>query len=527
MLRRLQDTLVDTTQSIARLTAEYTTYTSHNVQGEYEGFDNFEAEASAPYVSPIPLNFGPRQHGFDLGLFSLYKGLPFFSPECQRWVKLCTGESIDVNQLFHSQAEDYYPSCSVVLQSPGGLGTLPPRSELDLCLRLFYSTELSRVFPVVEVTAIPVMVNAIYSETATVDIIACIYALITFITGFTEGTSFSIDPQRCEAQVRLLIPDLLLHSPTMASLQTMLLMALCQMTQGNIQAVYQFIAIAAGMLHGLGGNVPSESHVRTLFWVTYILDKDLSLRTGRPPVICDDHYDLRLPSAYSEYTAHLPPTEQPFWTDLRLSIIKSKAYTSLYSARALKSTDVGLIKAIRELGSELDEWRLMLPVGHRPAYGEPSEYACKEIRWILIHLDFHRTVTLVYQASSRCTHWLENRRLGLGVQSCFDICVAASRSSLLHLIKASQIQLHDPNFWVVIVFPLSASISLFCNILLNPLGPEVTEDLDLMSRAPASIFQLSTKRPSQNELTQYHALVRFTTELSRLANRAIANAHGA
>jgi hypothetical protein len=79
---------------------------------------------------------------------------------------------------------------------------------------------------------------------------------------------------------------------------------------------------------------------------------------------------------------------------------------------------------------------------------------------------------------------------------------------------------------VVIVFPLSASISLFCNILLNPHSSEAAGDLALMSRAPASIFQLSTKQPSRKELTQYYALVRFTTELSRLANQAIGLAHG-
>lgn len=74
---------------------------------------------------------------------------------------------------------------------------------------------------------------------------------------------------------------------------------------------------------------------------------------------------------------------------------------------------------------------------------------------------------------------------------------------------------------MVIFYPMSASISLFCNILLDPLNPRAADDLALISRAPASIFQLSTKRPSQKEMNQYHALIRFIAELSRLANRAI------
>jgi hypothetical protein len=216
---------------------------------------------------------------------------------------------------------------------------------------------------------------------------------------------------------------------------------------GNLQAVDQFIGVAARMLFVLGGHRPTENHARTLFWICYILDKDLSLRTGRIPVICDDHCDLTLPPAYSEHTVHLHASEQPFWTDLRLSIIKSKTYNLLYSTRALAATDAELIKVIRDLGQELDVWRMGLPVAYRPAFSEPSEAACQESRWIMIHLDFHHCVAMVHQASSRCTLWSESQTQVVGIQSSFDICVAASRSSLHHLLKASQIYGHYPNFW--------------------------------------------------------------------------------
>lgn len=78
---------------------------------------------------------------------------------------------------------------------------------------------------------------------------------------------------------------------------------------------------------------------------------------------------------------------------------------------------------------------------------------------------------------------------------------------------------------VVIFYPMSASISLFCNVLLDPLNPRAADDLALISRAPASIFQLSTKQPSRKEMAQYDSLIRFIAELSRLASQAIQNAH--
>lgn len=215
-----------------------------------------------------------------------------------------------------------------------------------------------------------------------------------------------------------------------------------------MQAMGHFVAIADRMLYVLGGYRPSDSHTRTLFWVCYILDKDLSLRTGRLPVICDYQCDLTLPPAYNEHTIYLHAMEQPFWTDLRLSIIKSKIYNLLYSPRALSATDAELIRIIRDISEDLDKWRMSLPVSHRPAFGEPSEMVRQEIRWMLMHLDFYHCVTMVHQASSRCAQWPESHRHALGVQSSFEICVMASRYSLNHLLKASQFYIHDPNFWL-------------------------------------------------------------------------------
>ena len=48
-----------------------------------------------------------------------------------------------------------------------------------------------------------------------------------------------------------------------------------------------------------------DRHLRHLFWLCYVLDKDISLRTGRPPVIADQFCDLTLPEGYAQQP--LPP----------------------------------------------------------------------------------------------------------------------------------------------------------------------------------------------------------------------------
>lgn len=130
-------------------------------------------------------------------------------------------------------------------------------------------------------------------------------------------------------------------------------------------------------LNASGRLAQQNMHLRKLFWLCYLLDKEISLRTGQPPAIPDDHCDLTLPVGYldmqylDEYlyadAAHLDETAVPLLPgDLRLTMIKSKACRLLYSTEALRKSDADLLRDIRELDEELERWRLSVPQKHRP-----------------------------------------------------------------------------------------------------------------------------------------------------------------
>ena len=95
----------------------------------------------------------------------------------------------------------------------------------------------------------------------------------------------------------------------------------------------------------------TKNHHRNLFWICYTFDNELSLRTGQPPSINDEHCDLTLPPGYIErlYTNQgSKPSSRDilgvplFAGDLRLTMIKSRAYNTLYSARALQKSNAEL-----------------------------------------------------------------------------------------------------------------------------------------------------------------------------------------
>lgn len=201
-------------------------------------------------------------------------------------------------------------------------------------------------------------------------------------------------------------------------------------------------------------------HLRNLFWVNYTLDKELALRTRQPPAINDDHCDLTLPPEYgkhlhSDTPTHLPSTdalpECHFPGDLRLSMIKSHAYSALYSVRALQKSDAELIKAIRETDNELETWRLSLPPKYRPtisfSHENPPAKSDMDTLSVILRLEYHHCMTVIHQASGRCSAWASHQSGVMeGVSSSLALSVGASRSSLSYL-QTTQHALPGDSFW--------------------------------------------------------------------------------
>jgi len=193
-----------------------------------------------------------------------------------------------------------------------------------------------------------------------------------------------------------------------------------------------------------------KRHLRKLFLLCYMLGKEISLRTGQPPSISDGHCDLTLPGGYldiqymDEYldtdVTHLDESAVPILPgDLLLIMIKSKACSMLYSAKALQKSDADLLRDIRELDEELEEWRLSVPPKHRPVLflpqGSPLESDLpKSIRTIVIRFEYCHLVATIHQATSRCMAWAarESREMD-SVRSSLALAVEASRSTLLTL----------------------------------------------------------------------------------------------
>jgi hypothetical protein len=242
-----------------------------------------------------------------------------------------------------------------------------------------------------------------------------------------------------------------------------------RMFSGHWQGAAFFHSIACRIVCSLKGHVykPSnlleremsrlgrENHqTRTLFWLCYMLDKDISFRTGNPPLLTEGYCDLTATDDFLHYYTYLPALDEFFEVndkidlhltphlpgDTRLSRLKEKVCRQLFSAQALKYNDNQLLLHIRKLDDEIECWRLSIPNSFRPALfvsentspNSPEEGIPHIIRRMSLQLEYHHLMTVIHTTVRKCTPEAADgiEDLHAVVHSSFDLSLVASRSTL-------------------------------------------------------------------------------------------------
>ncbi|KAK4152099.1 hypothetical protein C8A00DRAFT_44791 [Chaetomidium leptoderma] len=450
------------------------------------------AESPAAVQGPVfgKLHFAGRH----LGDISLHNGIPFLSAEGQRWIASRTGESAPLQTLCapapsSRMRQGVHPA--FFCTNMGHMNSkieLPERRVVEECLEMFSATPFKRIWPAVDAVLFQRTIEVAYDERTgpcslePVASRACIFSFLALLSlhHMYPKSMPSLDSEECAMQAQYLLPQAFYH-----------------LLLGQLQKAAVFHSLACRMMFTLGANTivvpPLSAHegaddgwrcknqLRKLFWMIYCIDKEISLRTGQPPSINDDDCDLALPDGYVDfkYLHDIPEFEALLLDDtavpllpgdIRLDIIKSKTYTMLYSARAMRKSDAEVVMDIRRLDEELEAWRLSVPTGFRPSLSlrqdqvQPDLSEPRKMERVMIHLE------------------------------------------------------------MAVFYPISALWTLFCNIIYNPLNPHADVDLDLLNSAPLLIKEMRLRRLARDEMAHMKMVDDFVAELARLANRAVLKA---
>ena len=270
--------------------------------------------------------------------------------------------------------------------------------------------------------------------------------------------------------------ELTMRSTDLLGVQALLSMAMFM--QGTPNPQPSFMLLAAGIrishnigLHrrGTGFNLNPIEHEqrKRVFWIGYMLDKDLSLRNGRPPAQDDDDVNVDLPDADPKDgignipLANVKGKLNMFRTVCEFAIIQSKVYKRLYASKATKRSDGELLQTIGELDQELEDWKNRIPIEFRPEHEIQASHTPLMLHIVMLHFSYYNCLTTVHRMSVHHGYWtsrlsnyaiqgLNARPLNPRVYSSAALCTAAARASI-SLLK--HIPPNDAScvWWVVLI----------------------------------------------------------------------------
>ncbi|KAJ5156090.1 hypothetical protein N7492_008893 [Penicillium capsulatum] len=301
------------------------------------------------------------------------------------------------------------------------------------------------------------------------------------------------------------LTELTMRNTDLLSVQALLGMSLFLQGTPNPQPAFFLVAAAIRLSHSIGlhkrgssfGLNPVEVEQRKrVFWIAYCLDKDICLRSGRPPVQDDDDMNVELPSEDPpDNVGNVPLADgrskfNLFRSLCEFATIESRVYKRLYSAKASRQSDGELLNTIGELDKELEDWKDNIPVDFRPENEIQATHGPLLLHVVVLHFAYYNCLTTIHRMSVHHGYWtsrlsnyaiqgLNARPLNPRVFLSAVLCVTAARASI-NLIK----YIPQGDFacvWLIIYYPVSALVTLFANILQNPSDARARSDVKLMN----------------------------------------------
>ncbi|RBR12071.1 hypothetical protein FVER53590_04424 [Fusarium verticillioides] len=499
----------------------------------------------SPYLQQNPANAVSVSIWTCLGQHWYFKGIPINSPQGREWISSKIGENVSLDgfRLFGSQ-NHYFSSSSPPF-------TFPERQMIEAFLNSYFTSPWRLLYPIIDVALVKETLAAAYTESQSAQM--CFLAFMALCSRLKGSL---LQPDDSDAYIRAshsYLPQLLGQS-TLESLQTVIMLQIYHLLSGQWSAAAELHPYACRAIYDLKGHIAHPSgpdtgvgrrqrHIRNLFWLCYILDKDIALKYGRPPCLTRDYCDLTLPDDWARVYQDRVGTTQGgmflqddsmcFSQDLCLSQIKEKICLFLCSLDNSKLLDAAILGQVRQLDVDLETWRSSIPVAYRPKWSMSSEHPLlhpdmsfvQRIRCIHLQLEYKYLMTMIHTAVRRCgaLYGVDDKLpddLHSVYHSSSDISLEASRTTL-QIFKSHIDILQEDMFGHIAIYPPIAAMALFMNLLLHQSDPRARSDLDLLAGC-ATLFQdMPMADLTDNDIDCIQELNRFISELVRLGNSAI------
>lgn len=367
---------------------------------------------------------------------------------------------------------------------------LPPLEDALVVVHRYF-THFNPLIPLFSQPEFMCMLHKWYSSPASRERAewACINIVLALGSWIPALPVHEIDFSRDEAgfarymtNAQSVLAELVTREQDLLGLQVLLGLVLLFETTNDARPAAVLIGAAIRLAHRLrlqsGRDVrmrypPEEELTRSrLFWIAYMLDKEISLRHRTPSVQLDADIDLDLPSGAPEdgvgdiYSLDGRVRINYLRLRVRLAHIQGRVYDLLYSTRSAKASEQQRQHWVLRLSHQLESWRLAIPaemqlgsvvgsMGRVELFLMSSLHCAYLSSMVMVHGIWSSRAGWIKRLSNYSIELIQQSRMGCDTHGCLGgqnpplpsawaYCVQVSRECLA---MASMIPQSDCNIW--------------------------------------------------------------------------------
>lgn len=218
------------------------------------------------------------------------------------------------------------------------------------------------------------------------------------------------------------VPLLAVRTPSLSSIQALLGIAVFLQATPVPRSYSLLVANAIRLGHSIGLHRQESYHNgmpvaeieqrKRVFWLCYILDRDISMRSGQPPVQHDDDIDVDLPCDSPTDGVGYIFLANGLWPmnflqlRIQLAVIQGAIYRDIYSAKATKQSDDRRAVVVQELDERLRQWKNSTSIDFQPEFltqklQEPFDI----LHIVILHFTYFNCLTLIHRSSFQNMSW--------------------------------------------------------------------------------------------------------------------------
>ncbi|GAB1316919.1 Activator of stress genes 1 [Madurella fahalii] len=281
------------------------------------------------------------------------------------------------------------------------------------------------------------------------------------------------------------LPELIIHGDSLGAAQAVLAMVMFMRQSADTRTTAVLLSIAIRMQHSAGLHVRTipegisspveEENQSRLLWAAFILDMDMTVNTGLPPMHADQNILMDLPVGEGR----------------RDIIFRLRAELAGIQRRIGAQLITPVQTDLSALESELEAWSLRVPQDFRPDWRDQPDSASSDqmtdVSVAMLHLVYYNSLSMICWASVRhsTAQMLQSPQavgpIQDGTSGHKRAVRAAARATICVMSQFPFPARPFADLWRALCYPLSASIVLLAIVCKEPAHPEAPSDLSLLA----------------------------------------------